>query len=743
MSIRRPDRLLPLVLLGTLGCSGIGGAVNVTIDTDAPVPGGEELGFPPAIFDRVLVETYLSDEDTPCDNCRRIAELDHARLVAGDVSFGLSLPADEDDVRVRVRAFRGRSFSDGIPTRRASVDVVFELPATANGQTRDVVLFLPTDETGAPQTSLNRPRDTEERDDDWVSRVGTWKPAKRTACTGRPWPGQVCAPGGAYWLPYPFASSFGSDGVLAYDEQLVVLSPFFVDATETTVATALRSGLVADDVLQVWSGDEEGPEVGFSDSMTFSGHRDRLDLPLVGANVGWQRNFCLARGADLPSEAQIMALMGGLRSAPFPWGRQATCSDAWLNRSQSYQSVDLGEAVTSRLPCGGPVGTFEAFRPVGTSGRDRLVLDGGVIEDVAGNVTELTRDLYFEDPFPCWGDGWQRDPTCPAGFDPGTTMVARGGNLGTRFDETSSFRAPVPIEVRTLDVGFRCVRPGDDLTPAPLELDLVLGQGCRVAEDCGSSPFAQCITREDTSSPIGGIVGGYCTRGCTTNEVCGAAGACIRGLCLLRCDAQNPAVDTNGYPRPATKCHSRHDLVCSDDFFFGSGTQACFGSCNTDEACGEGRHCDQKLGGCVDTPSSGADNGRPCSEHSDCKGWCVAGVCGDACTGGGEIDSEQCGDPAEGICLMSGLYLSPGSLGYCYPRCSSHDRCSPPNTYCIPGDVEGPQPPWWQLPSHICFPAESCSAEGAPCGTPGLKLTCQNTPNGLRCLDPEIPWTPQ
>ena len=712
-----------------------GSRVSIFIDTDAPVPGGAALGFPPSLFDRVKIEVFPAGQDAPCSECARVIALDHESLSHAGISFGLGVPGGLAGARIRATAYRSAGFPDGNPTSRGSLQVVVVLPAIESGDAGDLTVLLPTSETGAPETSLEHPREIAIGKPDGA-RVGTWKPAQRRDCTGTPWPGQVCVPGGAFFMPAVFASV---DLTSAYDEQLVVLPPFYIDATETTVGALLRSHYPIDpDALLSWSGDEEGVELGaFFDWATFSGNVERLALPVTSMNADFARSFCQSSGQDLPSEAEIAYLIGGTRSTRFPWGDDApSCDDAWIARVQF--GVASAGTQSYQLECGGPV--FEPFREVGTSGRDRVFLDGGTVEDIVGNGSELTRDRFTDADDPCWDDqGVLVDPWCDPDDDPGSALVERGGSISTTEAESATARNGVPPDAILVDGTFRCARSGDDTTPAPEIDDFVLGQGCTTDSDCGVSDGAKCVGPE-TQFTSGGVVGGYCSRECSHSTECGLGGNCDLGWCYLGCNAALPVIETLDDPLAANKCRGRSDLVCRPDL---AAHAICAGACTSDAQCGDW-FCDRVRGGCMPTEKQGAEDGEPCSVDNDCKGICETGatgkICASICSAGGELDSDDCGGPGQGICYAAFGSESPGSLGFCYRACASQSDCALPNAFCVvvPSDLEeGDLPPWWTVPTHVCDQGVACATVGHDCGD---GATCTETPYGNYCLDPEIPW---
>jgi formylglycine-generating enzyme required for sulfatase activity len=533
---------------------------------------------------------------------------------------------------------------------------------------------------------------------------------------------------------------FGEDlGLAPYEEQLVVLSPFFIDRTETTVGDVLRSGLLDDpDELLAWSGDEEGAELAsFRDWCTFSGNEQRLDLPVNCATTRWARDYCLARGADLPSEAQVDYLMGGLASRAFPWGSQAECGDAAL--AQLLFSLGDGVATVAHLECG-QQGAFSPFSPVASSARDRVEVADGFVEDIVGNAAELTRDHWSSMAAPCWGRGYEVDPVCET-TNPDADLVVRGGAISAPLALARSTRAAAPLDAEGIDVTFRCARSGDNEYAPRLELEIVLGQGCSEDTDCGEAPGARCITTSDVDWPGGGVVGGYCTRECGQAEDCGPQGECVLGVCLLRCDVFEPKVTHLDDPLPANKCHGRRDLVCRK--ITSQGFEVCLGACSSDSQCEPGDHCDRKLGGCRATPSPGLADGLPCDSDPDCQGFCVGApgkaFCASGCSAGGELDSEDCGGSANGLCIQAGEYGAVGSLGFCYRACEAHSDCYPPTNFCEPtqSDPGYVETPWWDVTDAVCREAATCAYPGNSCGG---GLTCQVTADGNYCLSPSIPF---
>ena len=98
----------------------------------------------------------------------------------------------------------------------------------------------------------------------------------------------------------------------------------------------------------------------------------------------------------------------------------------------------------------------------GSGTRDRVVLGGAVVVDLAGNLRELVADRIRRGDEPCWGDGVFTDPVCER--DPPETKVARSVRGGSYRDEGTLLRAALRgfIEDERFAiselVGFRCAR---------------------------------------------------------------------------------------------------------------------------------------------------------------------------------------------------------------------------------------------------------------------------------------------
>jgi len=161
--------------------------------------------------------------------------------------------------------------------------------------------------------------------------------------------------------------------------------------------------------------------------------------------LSWQRAraFCKKVGKRLPSETEYEYAAGARASRAFPWGTDLpACADA----------VHGGVACTERTT---PV-------IAGMGARDRVLLGGGEVVDLAGNLRELVADRFRRGDEACWGDGVFVDPVCePA---PPDTVVVRSVRGGAYRDDGTLLRAALRTSIADERfavselVGFRCAR---------------------------------------------------------------------------------------------------------------------------------------------------------------------------------------------------------------------------------------------------------------------------------------------
>src|SRR5581483_3416476 len=200
------------------------------VDTDALVPPAiPDDTRPPWLFDRVRLEVLRGGQPIDPPAARDFA-LTEDLFRAGQVSIGIAATPGESDLSARVRLYRSGRIVAGEPRRSSTLDTTVTLPSVGTSDRVDVTVRLHTDDVGlpkgpiAPDAGLPGP-----------SQVSTWPGAAIVPCHGQPGPDEVCVPGGAYWMGDPLLGNLG-DGLDADQERLAVLSPFFLDAREVTVA---------------------------------------------------------------------------------------------------------------------------------------------------------------------------------------------------------------------------------------------------------------------------------------------------------------------------------------------------------------------------------------------------------------------------------------------------------------------------------------------------------------------------
>jgi formylglycine-generating enzyme required for sulfatase activity len=421
------------------------GQLLVYVDTDAPLP--EPAGFPPrvdapALFDRLSFELFLPGEREPCTGCSREIAPDRVASEGGRLSLGVLPPPGKKGLRARVRLYR----SAGRPARAGStVESVVLLPDAPETGELAVTVELRTADVARPRGSLDAPAPG-------AVRVGLPRPGfagsfrlhERVGCKKPPEADEVCVPGGAFWMGNPrldVGSANDFDGSL---ERLVVLSPFFLEKHETTVAEQRASGVR---YLDDPSDRVTGKIAGCTYARDGSGPSD---VPLNCISWTEARSSCMRRGRDLPTEAELEYVMGGLRGTSFPWGDDdPSCSDMIFGRDADGSS-----------PCD-PNASRPA--PSGSGARDRLRLPSGELVDLSGNVSEWARDRFQLETEPCWGTGLFTDPFCDQnGIVVSGARSVRGGYFsGLAGTARAAHRSRTVNEKQAVaaEIGYRCARP--------------------------------------------------------------------------------------------------------------------------------------------------------------------------------------------------------------------------------------------------------------------------------------------
>jgi formylglycine-generating enzyme required for sulfatase activity len=451
------------------------GSVELFIDTDAPVPPAPGVASTPnaptPIFDTARIEIFLPGASTPCDTCSRDFDLDVALLQTG-ASMTVRSDSAAAGILARVRMFRSDSLVGGDPMPSGTAETVVGLPDQPATGTTEVTAFVGTSTVAFPVGTLSQPASPMPGPPDGT-KVGTWAGAAVIGCAGSPGTGEVCIPGGAYWMGNVevLGSVYGANL-----RRLVVLSPFFIDDHEATLAEFVAGGgnLVADTVT--WSSAATPEELNY---WCTPGQAD-MTLPINCVNYPAAEAYCKAKGGELPTEAQFEYVEGGLVGTRFVWGVDIPgCSDAvWGlgGAPNSFVESDpdqcLAGSTGMTLTSMGGLIPLPAADPAKLTSRalDHLDLPGGSIWDLSGNLSEYTRDGFEPQTGPCWTSATTnvfQDPVCPQQTSNANRPVTiRGGSWIT---STSELVAAARYAADTnngsgglygfLDVGIRCVRP--------------------------------------------------------------------------------------------------------------------------------------------------------------------------------------------------------------------------------------------------------------------------------------------
>lgn len=401
------------------------GQLLVYVDTDVPAQ----------LFDRLRVEVYGPGDREPCAACTRELSLDEGRLAKGDVSFGVVPRVGASGYRARVVVFRSGGTASGSPRRASSIERVVAIPPISADGIVEVTVVLPSADLARPRGSLEAPVDVEPGRPR-PGFAGSLGASVARTCAGPAREDEACMPGGVFWMGNPRLDELDARLTDGRSERIVVVSPYFLDRREVTVAEMRAAGVarVVDDPS------EAGGAIAGCTYTPAPGANDALPVNCLS----WQRAraYCAKVGKRLPSEVELEVAASGRDARSFPWGGDlARC----------------GDAVFDGIGC-------EGVRPglAGSGKRDRIAIGGVEVLDLAGNLRELARDRFRRGDDPCWGEGVLVDPVCdPAS---GESPIARSVRGGSWADDATMLRAAVRSFVEderyavSAIVGFRCAR---------------------------------------------------------------------------------------------------------------------------------------------------------------------------------------------------------------------------------------------------------------------------------------------
>ncbi|MEZ4444569.1 MAG: formylglycine-generating enzyme family protein [Polyangiaceae bacterium] len=430
------------------------GQLLVTILTDAPLPApaGAPTTGPLPLFDRLRLDLVPPGATEACEGCRREFGVDHALVALGNASFGVLTPEGEEGWRLVVRLFRSGGTTSGAPRPASTLESVIALPANQAEGKQAVSVVLWTDDLATPVGSLDAP--VAPIEGQLSGLVGTWEGARQRSCEVTPRDGEVCVPGGAFWMGDPRLELDAAFDLAGGAERLVVLSPFYLDRQEVPVSAFRASGLAESIVPGGPSNNPHAPDASFPACTYTTEPGPFEDYPTACLSWTKAEAYCNALGGQLPTEAQLEYVSSAFGAHTFVWGEDPPrCEDVVFER---------GEAIA---PCGG-LGL--GIAPPGSGLRDRLTIDGLEVVDLAGNVKEWARDRWNREGESCWPSGVLRDPFCdtPSELDFNTRSVRGGDWDSDELPMRAAVRTRIQNETSAVSsrVGFRCARAA---TPAP------------------------------------------------------------------------------------------------------------------------------------------------------------------------------------------------------------------------------------------------------------------------------------
>jgi formylglycine-generating enzyme required for sulfatase activity len=449
--VRRPALVLAIA---AAACSQPGntlppaGQLLVYLDTDAILPPGTTRSYGPLdsypLFDHVRFDVFANG--VLCESCTRDFDIDAALIDAGRLSFAV-LPSPGKTGVLRARLFRFGNTQGAEPRPESTIDAYFAVGGIPAEGIQERTILLKTQDVGTVQGGLAAPL-AMAPGRPATFHAGTWPLGARVDCPAPPSSGEVCIPGGAFWMGSPLESRIlaGSGS-----QRLVVLSPYYLDAHEVTVGEFRKSGLHATPILG-------GTGTSVDDYCRFTKQPgDYEDFPVNCVTAGVARAYCQGQGggADLPTEAQYEYAASALRSAPYVWGTDPpTCAGVVMCQKSDLSPVGLDgdDACKASGAFGGPL-------KVGSGTLDRLTLPTGTVIDLMGNVGEYARDEWNRLVEPCWSHGGVYvDPLCttPSQLDPPPVFALRGGNwIVSPYRASGRYFATAEGPL----VGFRCAHP--------------------------------------------------------------------------------------------------------------------------------------------------------------------------------------------------------------------------------------------------------------------------------------------
>lgn len=412
------------------------------IDTDAQLPTTSET---PALFDQVVVEVFPPGASKPCEGCVHEFTLDEEIVNGRHASLGISQKPHILGYRARVRLYRSANIG-GCPSRPDNtIETVIWLPATEDDHVVASHVFLHTSDLARPRGTLETPADPE-MGPVTKGHAGTWARGMRTWCPAPAKPGEVCVPGGAFWMGNARVPFDATSAVPSEEQRLVSLEPFYLDATEVTVQDFRASGGRADQ----WIG-KFGDRTDFC---TFAPSGNDT-MPVNCVEYSEARKHCQSLGKDLPTEAELEYVGSGLRGSVYLWGSDVPdCADTIFGLSGVgfFQNYGSSSCLKGRPTAAGPKSVAREDH-----GRDQLKIGEGTIFDLAGNVQEYALDWFQPERSACWPSGTLHEPRC-TDKTLAQTVVRGGGWPHEGQTSRAAVRGLMGDGYINAAVGFRCAR---------------------------------------------------------------------------------------------------------------------------------------------------------------------------------------------------------------------------------------------------------------------------------------------
>jgi len=415
-----------------------------------------------ALFDTLRIEVRADDAERSLLDVRQVAIGSSEDL---PFSFGIASESG-DRVHIRVRAFRAALATAGEtsaavspdpvavldPIPQITVDRVVTLSLRASG-VEQVNVTLHGECVGLPvrfgTDEITTCIDESEREASSTrgiadgpkpqTEAGTWWRAAIVPCEGSAPEGSRCVPGGLSIIGDPLFVARHELEEDALPARMTWLAPMFMDETEMTIG--MLRGLIDNDYAGPWP-DPKDPGDAADQLCTFD-PSSADDMPINCLTKEAAFAMCAQRGGTVPTEAQWdHAARGRGRRLMFPWGNDLP--DCWMASFGRFPNAGCDDELGLE-----PVKSH----PASETRNGDVSVDG--VADLAGSLTELTRDVVGDYDGPCWhtGDsGISENPTC----DGVGSTIARGGAWAMPVGDLA---LPIRRTFSSSDskYGFRCV----------------------------------------------------------------------------------------------------------------------------------------------------------------------------------------------------------------------------------------------------------------------------------------------